>query len=124
MGLGQLLDSSSTSWVHGLLCVSISSRSSIMEYESHYHSLHHSSPIPGPFTAGNATLLEHLVLTVVIGIPVLGASIMGYRSASLVYGYVLTFDFLRCLGHCNVEVVPHETFERFPLLRYLIFTPM
>ncbi|XP_020988630.1 very-long-chain aldehyde decarbonylase CER3 [Arachis duranensis] len=90
---------------------------------THYHSLHHSSPVPGPFTAGNATLLEHLVLTVVIGIPVLGASIMGYGSASLVYGYVLTFDFLRCLGHCNVEVVPHETFERFPLLRYLIFTP-
>nr|KYP51424.1 Protein WAX2 [Cajanus cajan] len=90
---------------------------------THYHSLHHSSPIPESFTAGHATLLEHLILTLVIGIPILGASLMGYGSASLVYAYVLIFDFLRCLGHCNVEIVPHQLFQKFPFLRYVIYTP-
>ncbi|KAF1867571.1 hypothetical protein Lal_00050000 [Lupinus albus] len=88
-----------------------------------YHSLHHSSPIPAPFTAGNATFLEHLILMAVIGIPIMGACVMGYGSASLIYGYVLIFDFLRCLGHCNVEIVPHQLFESFPFLRYVLYTP-
>ncbi|KAG6698882.1 hypothetical protein I3842_08G041600 [Carya illinoinensis] len=90
---------------------------------AHYHYLHHSSPVPQPFTAGNATLLEHLVLTGIIGIPILGASLMGYGSISMIYAYVLIFDFLRCLGHCNVEVVPYQIFETIPFLRYLIYTP-
>ncbi|KAK4604919.1 hypothetical protein RGQ29_013119 [Quercus rubra] len=88
-----------------------------------YHSFHHSSPVPQVFTAGNATFLEHLILTVIIGIPILGASLMGYASISMIYGYVLVFDFLRCLGHCNVEVVPHQIFETIPFLRYLLYTP-
>ncbi|OIV99830.1 hypothetical protein TanjilG_26168 [Lupinus angustifolius] len=90
---------------------------------THYHSLHHSSPVPAALTAGNATFLEHLILMAVIGIPILGASLMGYGSASLIYGYVLIFDFLRCLGHCNVEIVPHQLFETFPFLRYVLYTP-
>ncbi|GLT80438.1 hypothetical protein SLA2020_518770 [Shorea laevis] len=90
---------------------------------THYHSLHHSSPVLHPFTAGNATLLEQLILTLVLGIPIIGSSLMGYGSTSLVYGYILVFDFLRCLGHCNVEIVPHEIFEKLPFLRYLIYTP-
>ncbi|KAG4932486.1 hypothetical protein JHK87_046488 [Glycine soja] len=90
---------------------------------THYHSLHHSSPVPESFTAGNATLLEHLIMTVIIGIPILGASLMGYGSASMIYGYVLIFDFLRCLGHSNVEIVPHQLFEKLPFLRYVIYTP-
>ncbi|GKV22300.1 hypothetical protein SLEP1_g32182 [Rubroshorea leprosula] len=88
-----------------------------------YHSLHHSSPVLHPFTAGSATLLEQLILTLVLGIPIIGSSLMGYGSTSLVYGYILVFDFLRCLGHCNVEIVPHEIFEKLPFLRYLIYTP-
>ncbi|KAA8522805.1 hypothetical protein F0562_009228 [Nyssa sinensis] len=90
---------------------------------AHYHSLHHSSAVPQPFTAGNATFLEHLVLNAVIGIPVLGCCLIGYGSISMIYGYVLIFDFLRCLGHCNVEIVPHQMFETFPFLRYLLYTP-
>lgn len=88
-----------------------------------YHSLHHSSPVPHPFTAGYATFLEHLMLSVVIGIPMLGASVMGYGSISMIYAYVLIFDFLRCLGHCNVEVVPYQIFEAIPFARYLLYTP-
>ncbi|GLT49622.1 hypothetical protein SLA2020_231680 [Shorea laevis] len=90
---------------------------------TYYHSLHHSSPVLHPFTAGNATLLEQLILSLVLGIPIMGSSLMGYGSISLVYGYVLAFDFLRCLGHCNVEIVPHQIFEMLPFLRYLIYTP-
>ncbi|GAV69387.1 FA_hydroxylase domain-containing protein/Wax2_C domain-containing protein [Cephalotus follicularis] len=90
---------------------------------THYHSLHHSSPVPQALTAGHATFLEHIVLSTVIGIPILGCSLMGYGSIIIIYGYVLTFDFLRCLGHCNVEVVPHQIFESLPFLKYLVYTP-
>ncbi|KAL8127028.1 very-long-chain aldehyde decarbonylase CER3-like [Apium graveolens] len=90
---------------------------------SHYHSVHHSSPVPQPFTVGHATLLEQLVITGVMGIPLVGSCVMGYGSLSMIYGYVLTFDFLRCLGHCNVEIVPHQIFQVFPLFKYLLYTP-
>ncbi|RAL44137.1 hypothetical protein DM860_016383 [Cuscuta australis] len=90
---------------------------------THYHSLHHSSPVPHPFTAGHATVLEHIVLGAIMGIPVVGACMIGRGSTAMIYGYVLTFDFLRCLGHCNVEVFPHQLFEALPFLRYLIYTP-
>ncbi|KAE8687153.1 Protein ECERIFERUM 3 [Hibiscus syriacus] len=90
---------------------------------NHYHSLHHSSPVPHPFTAVHATFLEHLVLCIVIGIPMAGSITMGYGSTSMIYGYFAIFDFLRCLGHSNVEVVPHELFNKLPFLRYLLYTP-
>ncbi|KAJ4709436.1 protein ECERIFERUM 3-like [Melia azedarach] len=90
---------------------------------THYHSLHHSSPVPQVPTAGNATLLEHLLLSLIVAIPILGSSIIGYGSISLIYGYILIFDCLRCLGHCNVEIIPHRWFESFPFLRYLLYTP-
>lgn len=88
-----------------------------------YHSLHHASTVTQSFTAGSATFLEHLILSAVVGIPVLGSSLMGFGSISMIYGYVLIFDFLRCLGHSNVEVVPHAMFHAFPFLKYLIYTP-
>ncbi|GMI94705.1 FACELESS POLLEN 1, ECERIFERUM 3 [Hibiscus trionum] len=90
---------------------------------THYHFLHHSSPVPHPFTAGHATFLEHLVLCIVIGIPMAGSILMGYGSTSMIYGYVGMFDFLRCLGHSNVEVVPYEMFNKLPFLRYVLYTP-
>ncbi|KAK8661027.1 hypothetical protein V6N13_051929 [Hibiscus sabdariffa] len=90
---------------------------------THYHLLHHSSPVLHPYTAGHATFLEHLILCVVIGIPMAGSILMGYGSTSMVYGYLAAFDFLRCLGHSNVEVVPHEWFNKLPFLRYILYTP-
>ncbi|KAJ0984929.1 hypothetical protein J5N97_003285 [Dioscorea zingiberensis] len=88
-----------------------------------YHSLHHSTVVPQSFTAGFATPLEHLVMCLVMGVPILGACLMGYGSLGLIYGYMLFFDFLRCMGHCNVEVFSHGMFEAIPFLRYLIYTP-
>ncbi|XP_030456443.1 very-long-chain aldehyde decarbonylase CER3 [Syzygium oleosum] len=90
---------------------------------TNYHSLHHESAVPQPFTAGHATFLEHLVLTTIAGIPILGSTLLGHGSLSLVYGYLFMFDVLRCLGHCNVEFIPYRIFERLPFLRYLIYTP-
>ncbi|MED6168406.1 Very-long-chain aldehyde decarbonylase cer3 [Stylosanthes scabra] len=88
-----------------------------------FHSLHHSSLVPQCLTAGHATFVEHLGLAIVIGIPILGACMMGYGSACLIYGYTLIFDFLRCLGHSNVEIVPHQLFQTLPFMKYLIYTP-
>ncbi|XP_042001024.1 very-long-chain aldehyde decarbonylase CER3-like isoform X1 [Salvia splendens] len=90
---------------------------------SHYHFLHHSSAVPQAYTAGHATFLEHLLLMMVIGIPIIGTFLIGYGSLSLIYCYVLTFDFLRCLGHSNVEIIPYQTFEAIPFLKYIILTP-
>ncbi|CAI9098643.1 OLC1v1035324C2 [Oldenlandia corymbosa var. corymbosa] len=90
---------------------------------NNYHSLHHSSPVPQPFTAGHLTFLEHLIMACVIGIPILGACFLGFGSVMMIYTYVLMFDFLRSLGHCNIEIVPHQLFEIFPFLRYLLYTP-
>ncbi|WOG96836.1 hypothetical protein DCAR_0416173 [Daucus carota subsp. sativus] len=90
---------------------------------SRFHSFHHSSAVPQPFTAASATWLEQLLLTAVMGIPILGSSLIGYGSISMIYVYVLSFDFLRCLGHCNVEVIPHQIFDIFPVFKYLLYTP-
>lgn len=88
-----------------------------------YHWLHHSSKVINPFTAGHASFLEHLLLCVVVAIPSLGTTLLGYGSISLMYSYLLVFDFLRCLGHSNIEVFPCDLFEDVPLLKYLIYTP-
>ncbi|KAL7162042.1 hypothetical protein ACSBR2_042504 [Camellia fascicularis] len=90
---------------------------------THYHWLHHSSRVTHPFTAGYATFLEHILMCVIVGLPIIGTILVGFGSISMIYGYVLIFDFLRCLGHCNVEIIPHHLFDAFPLLRYFIYTP-
>ncbi|WOK98266.1 protein ECERIFERUM 3-like [Canna indica] len=90
---------------------------------SHYHSIHHSSNVPQPMTAAFGTPLEQLVVSVVMAAPLVGAFAVGQGSWSLVYGYVLVFDFLRCLGYSNVEVFPAWLFEAMPILRYIIYSP-
>ncbi|KAK8951617.1 Protein ECERIFERUM 3 [Platanthera zijinensis] len=74
-------------------------------------------------SAGHGTPLEHLVMSLAMMVPLLGASFVGAGSVGLYYAYVLFFDFLRCMGHSNVEVFPGGLFEAFPFLRYLIYTP-
>ncbi|KAL0735027.1 hypothetical protein Bca4012_011237 [Brassica carinata] len=74
-------------------------------------------------STGNATLLESLILCVVAGVPLVGSCLLGVGSIGLIYGYAIMFDFLRCLGHCNVEIFSHKIFETLPILRYLIYTP-
>lgn len=90
---------------------------------THYHALHHSSTVPQPVTAGNTTFLEALLVATVIGLPIIGCCLSGYGSKSIIYGYIFVFDFLRCLGHSNVEIVPSWIFDYFPFFRYLLYTP-
>ncbi|XP_051114036.1 very-long-chain aldehyde decarbonylase CER3-like [Andrographis paniculata] len=88
-----------------------------------YHSLHHTSKVLHPFTAGHATLLEHLLLCIVTAIPTLGVAWLGHGSITLMYIYPLVFDFLQCLGHSNVEIFDGSLFERFPVLKWFVRTP-
>ncbi|XP_066390270.1 uncharacterized protein [Miscanthus floridulus] len=88
-----------------------------------YHSLHHSTRVPQPFTAGLATPLEHMVLGALMALPLAAACAAGSGSVALAFAYVLGFDFLRAMGHCNIEVVPSSLFQAVPVLRYLIYTP-
>lgn len=67
--------------------------------------------------------MEHLVLGVVMGMPLSASFWTGHGSVSLVYVYVLGFDFLRAMLHSNVEVLPSGLFQRLPFLRYLLATP-
>ncbi|TVU09615.1 hypothetical protein EJB05_43099 [Eragrostis curvula] len=90
---------------------------------SSYHALHHSIKVPQPFTAGFATPLEHMVLSALMAVPLAGACAAGFGSVALAFGYVLGFDFLRAMGHCNVEVFPSRLFSAIPVLRYIIYTP-
>ncbi|XP_071733408.1 very-long-chain aldehyde decarbonylase CER3-like [Rutidosis leptorrhynchoides] len=88
-----------------------------------YHWLHHSSKVNSPYTAGHATFMEHSLLCVIIGVPIIGTTLVGHGSVIMFYGYILVFDFLRCMGHSNVEVIPHHLFSLLPMLKYLIYTP-
>jgi len=72
--------------------------------------------------AGFGTPLEALLLTLAMGAPLAGAFLAGAGSVSLVYGHVLLFDYLRCMGYSNVEVISYKAFAAFPPLRYLIYT--
>uniref|UniRef100_A0A453KWC8 aldehyde oxygenase (deformylating) n=2 Tax=Aegilops tauschii subsp. strangulata TaxID=200361 RepID=A0A453KWC8_AEGTS len=73
--------------------------------------------------AGFATPLEHLVLGLLMALPLAGACAAGLGSVGLAFAYVLSFDFLRAMGHCNVELFPGGLFRSLPFLRYLIYTP-
>jgi hypothetical protein len=58
-----------------------------------------------------------------MGAPLAGAFAAGAGSVSLVYAHVLLFDYLRCMGYSNVEVISHRVFAAVPVLRYLVYTP-
>jgi len=47
------------------------------------------------------------------------------RTVSMVgaVGYLIYIDVMNYMGHCNFEMVPKWVFDRFPLLKYLMYTP-
>lgn len=63
------------------------------------------------------------MLGALMALPLAGACAAGLGSVGLAFAYVLTFDFLRAMGHCNVELFPGGLFRSLPFLRYLIYTP-
>ncbi|CAM6092883.1 unnamed protein product [Calypogeia fissa] len=88
-----------------------------------YHSLHHASVHPEPVTGGLSTFLEEILHSGLMGIALLGTVLFGGASISMIYIYWLSFDFLKHLAHCNVEIVPVSAFRVLPILRYLLVTP-
>ncbi|WOK95039.1 protein ECERIFERUM 3-like [Canna indica] len=84
-----------------------------------------SSPaaVPTPMSAGAGTPLQQLMVSAVMGVPLAVAFAVGWGSSGLAYGHVLVFDFLRCMGYSNVEVLPAALFEALPPMRFLIYSP-
>ncbi|KAF7106697.1 hypothetical protein CFC21_107416 [Triticum aestivum] len=48
---------------------------------------------------------------------------MGYGSVLGVVLYLAYNDFINNMGHCNFELLPKWIFQRFPPLKYLMYTP-
>ncbi|KAH9330263.1 hypothetical protein KI387_002371, partial [Taxus chinensis] len=88
-----------------------------------YHHLHHASITVQTQTAGTSTFLEHIVVTLIMAVPIVGAGLMGGASMAMIYLYCLLFDSLKFMGHCNVEMMPEALFHYVPPLRYLVYTP-
>ena len=66
---------------------------------------------------------EHLAYTANFAIPLLGTWAAGGSSWAMFYAYLLGFDLLNAVGHCNFEFVPAALYRAFPPLKYLIYTP-
>ena len=55
-------------------------------------------------------------------IPLVGTWAMGGASIAMFYIYLIGFDVLNAIGHCNFEFIP-RWFMRLPGMKYLIYTP-
>jgi len=87
-----------------------------------YHSHHHKSFVTEPISGSCHPFLEHLGYTANFAIPLLGTWMCTGGSTAMFYIYLLGFDLLNCIGHCNFEVVPRRLFQLMPWLKYLIYT--
>ena len=89
---------------------------------SAYHSHHHASFVTEPITGSVHPFMEHLMYTANFAIPLLGTWAFGGASIAMFYAYLLGFDLLNNIGHCNFEFIP-RWFMNLPLMKYLIYTP-
>eukprot|EP00526_Cylindrotheca_closterium_P005305 CAMPEP_0113623458 /NCGR_PEP_ID=MMETSP0017_2-20120614/12067_1 /TAXON_ID=2856 /ORGANISM="Cylindrotheca closterium" /LENGTH=620 /DNA_ID=CAMNT_0000533407 /DNA_START=16 /DNA_END=1878 /DNA_ORIENTATION=+ /assembly_acc=CAM_ASM_000147 len=89
---------------------------------SRYHSHHHASFVTEPITGSVHPFMEHLMYTANFAIPLLGPFFQGGASVSMFYAYLLGFDIMNAIGHCNFEFVP-RWFMSIPGMKYLIYTP-
>ena len=67
-------------------------------------------------------MLEQTLQSLLLLVPLLGAAALGSASMSMVYLYILAFDFFKCWGHSNFEFVP-AWFRNLPGVKYLLYTP-
>ena len=54
---------------------------------------------------------------------VTGTWLLGGASTAMFYIYLIGFDILNCIGHCNFEFFPWWLYKAFPPLKYLLYTP-
>jgi hypothetical protein len=88
-----------------------------------YHSHHHASFVPEAVTGSVHPFMEHLMYTANFAIPLVGTWMAGGACVAMFYAYLLGFDFLNMIGHCNFEIFPAWPFGVIPGLKYLIYTP-
>eukprot|EP01018_Ginkgo_biloba_P014319 Gb_13823 [translate_table: standard] len=88
-----------------------------------YHSHHHSSFVTEPITAVVHPFAEHLMYAAIFAIAPLAAIFTQYKSICGILFYILWFDFMNFMGHCNFEFIPKWAFQIFPPLKYLMYTP-
>ncbi len=55
--------------------------------------------------------------------PLIGTWLAGGASITMFYVYLLGFDQLNMIGHCNFEIFPVWPFKWIPGLKFLIYTP-
>lgn len=89
---------------------------------SAYHSHHHASFVTEPITGSVHPFMEHLMYTANFAIPLLGTWAFGGASVAMFYAYLIGFDVLNNIGHCNFEFIP-TWFMNIPGVKYLIYTP-
>lgn len=68
------------------------------------------------------SMIEQVLQSLLVCVPIVGAAAMGSASVGLVFVYAVTYDFLKCWGHSNVEFMP-SWFRNLPAVKYLIYTP-
>jgi len=89
-----------------------------------YHSHHHASFVAEPITGSCHPFLEHVGYTANFAIPLLGTWLFGGASVAMFYIYLLGFDFLNELGHCNFEIpLLTKLLDVVPFARYLLYSP-
>ena len=89
---------------------------------SAYHSHHHASFVTEPITGTVHPFMEHIMYTANFAIPLLGTWMCNGASMAMFYVYLLGFDLLNAIGHCNFEFLP-RLFVKFPGVKYLIYSP-
>mmetsp|Transcript_58732 Transcript_58732/g.143667 ORF Transcript_58732/g.143667 Transcript_58732/m.143667 type:complete len:608 (-) Transcript_58732:612-2435(-) len=92
-----------------------------------YHSHHHQSFVTEPITGSVHPFMEHLMYTAVFALPLLGPHFTdfqqgGHCSLAMFYVYLVGFDVLNAIGHCNFEFMP-LFLMRIPLMRYVVYSP-
>mmetsp|Transcript_28759 Transcript_28759/g.72893 ORF Transcript_28759/g.72893 Transcript_28759/m.72893 type:complete len:697 (-) Transcript_28759:4-2094(-) len=88
-----------------------------------YHSHHHASFVTEPISGSAHPFMEHLLYTANFAIPLLGTWAVGGASIAMFYTYMLGFDLLNIIGHCNFEFFPVWLFKALPFMKYMIYTP-
>ena len=76
-----------------------------------YHSHHHASFVPEAITGSVHPFMEHLMYTANFAIPLVGTWMAGGASIAMFYMYLLGFDLMNIIGHCNFEFFPVWPFQ-------------
>ncbi|KAH9315167.1 hypothetical protein KI387_023794, partial [Taxus chinensis] len=88
-----------------------------------YHSHHHASFVTEPITSVVHPFAEHLMYAAMFSLAPLATVITKTASIGVLFVYLLWFDFMNNMGHCNFEFIPKWAFQIFPPLKFLMYTP-